>query len=331
METPTLPPSLVHLKKHLDIDHRLTPPAVAPRARFKLTRCLKEEAEFRHHGWIAQRHLVWAAMQKCVKSATRLDAFCECGANCSVQYSPSTATTRLSGSYCHDRLCTPCGKARSSVISRNLQRHCAGKTAWMVTFTIRHGTTPLRDQIKRLYASLVLLRRRQFWKSLIVGGCAVLEVKIGRDGLWHPHIHCLLESGTLDRQRHHRKICDEWHAVTGDSYVVDIRPIQPDQGQVRYVASYTGKPLDASIVRDQSRLIEFIRAIKGVRLVTTFGTWRGIDLGAADPSAPTDWCTVGSLADLIRDAAAGDGYAKCLLYALRTRQPEEVALPPPAA
>lgn len=229
-----------------------------------------------------------------------------------MEFSPSSGKVRLTANYCHDRLCVPCGAARSGQVARALIKEAAGKSVLFLTLTLRHSPTPLNAQIDRLYASFAALRRRPWWRQQVKGGAAVLEVKVGVDGLWHVHLHCLVLADFIQ----HKLLCDEWHSITGDSYICDIRRIKNEEA-IRYVAAYTGKPLDASIYKSTDRLDEFISAIKGRRVINTFGAWSKVDTKAPDPAAPTDWVAIGKLERLLRDAAGGDAWALKLLETLR--------------
>jgi hypothetical protein len=151
----------------------------------------------------------------------------------------------------------------------------------------------------------------------VSGGVQILEVKLGQDALWHVHLHCLLEGQYLDQ----RQLSAEWYATTGDSFIVDVR--RCGEGEVKYAAAYAGKPLDASIFADEGKLDEAVVALKGVRLVTTFGEWRGLDVDAPDPDAPTDWVTVAPLCRLLNDARRGDRWALALLGQLTRHRPIE--------
>jgi hypothetical protein len=314
------PPTLSSLEcpKHLD---GREPPQVLrnptpPRDEFCLQPLRPEEAIFRHSGWRLTRQRVYESLCRLHVGGTRLEKFCHCGGAAYVEISPSAGTVRLTANYCRDRCCVPCGAARSAQVTRSLVREAAGKTVRFLTLTLRHSRTPLTDQISRIYRDFSALRRRSWWKDRCTGGAAVLELKIAPDGLWHVHLHCLVLGSFMDQ----RELSRQWHAVTGDSWIVDIRKVHNEEA-IRYVASYTGKPLDSSIYASPDRLDEFIAAIKGRRLVNTWGCWSRIDIDAPDPEAPTDWVAVGRLVDLINDAERGDKWAIRLLDALSITPP----------
>ena len=122
------------------------------------------------------------------------------------------------------------------------------------------------------------------------------EIKIGRDGRWHVHCHIIAESSFLDSQ----ELSREWHSVTGDSPVVDVRAIKDLDHAARYVAKYGSKPCDRSVLFQPSRLIEAITALRGSRMCTTFGEWRGRKLSS--PNEDTDnigWEEVGTIKSIM--------------------------------
>lgn len=291
-----------------------------PRDEFRVKPASVRELLFRHSHWYRRRNVVFRSLQRLHVSANRLDRFAQCGAGCCVYFSPSSGDWKLRASYCRDRVCQACGSARSAVIADTLARHCQDKHTRFVTLTLKHQPIPLADQIDRCYRAFSTLRRRTWWKSCVTGGAAFLEVKVGRDSLWHVHLHMIVEGKFVDQ----RKLGSEWHAVTGDSYVVDVRAVGQDQKEVRYAAAYAGKPLDKTICDDPSRLDEFIVAIKGRRLALTFGTWRGLDLDGEPTDLADDWIPVGSLDRLWSDAAAGDLSAQNVLICLQRRRTLEV-------
>jgi hypothetical protein len=296
---------------------------------FRVTPILKEEADFRHSAWKLHRNRVWDSLLRTGQSASRLDRFHNCGSGCTVEWSPDRKEWRLSANYCRDRTCQPCGVARSRQVEAALRSFIENRHLRFATLTLKH--TPhltLPEQLKRLYTSFSTLRRRTWWKDKVKGGVAILEVKIGRDGLWHPHLHLLLESFFLPQ----KQLSHEWLAVTGDSYIVDVRQVGQEQQEVRYVCSYVGKPLDASIYQRPTMLDEFVRAIKGKRLILPFGTWAKLNLDS-ESDDPGGWVCVGPLWRLIQDAST-DPQAQIILNLLQRRSvrsnEHSISSPPPA-
>lgn len=287
-----------------------------PRPEFQVCPITISEAIFRHSGWRHQRQRVWESLLRIHANNARLDRFANCGASCSVEYSPSTQEVRYVGSCCHDRTCLPCGIARSGKIARALVAALPPGCVRFITLTLRHNDNALRDQLDRLYACFLALRRRKFWLAGVTGGAAFLEVKLGeKDGRWHPHLHILVSGKWLDQ----KALSKEWLAVTGDSSIVDVRSV-PDRAEVSgYVAKYAAKPLDGKVIDCPPKLDEAIISLRGRRLCFTFGDWRGIDLDADAPD-PGDWQRLGSLSALLSDTRSGDPAALQILDCLLNRR-----------
>jgi hypothetical protein len=254
--------------------------------------------DWRHRGWHARRQMVRQALGK-RGSKSRTDAFSVCGTWCVVERSPSEKRVRIRGNYCHDRFCEPCGRARSNRIAKNLEKQMSekglqGKHFRLITLTLKHSRAPLSKQVDRLYKSFRALRACGCWKRSQDGGAAFLEIKRSATGEWHPHLHVVMEGGFLDQQT----LRDEWHRITKDSFIADIRMVRDLSQAAAYVAKYAAKPMDPSIFFDAEALAESIGALSGRRLCTTLGTWRGFELEAKPPD-PKDWELVWKLSEFL--------------------------------
>ena len=278
-----------------------------PSAEFADTPATSElEATFRHSGWAARRQGIWSALLRSGASVNRLDSFAKCGSMTRVEYSLTADDFRAKGSYCHDRFCVPCAREKAARTMRALLAACADKTGLrFVTLTLRHRRAPLAEVLRRLRECFALLRRRKWWLEHVRGGVAILEVKLSKHGLWHPHLHIITEGKFMPQQ----ELAAQWLAVTGDSSVVDVRAIDAGPNGAhqigKYVTKYVTKPCSSDIESDPALLDEFILALKGQRQYDRFGTWRKVDLDADDPTSPNDWETVGGLDSLI-DARPSD-------------------------
>jgi hypothetical protein len=86
----------------------------------------------------------------------------------------------------------------------------------------------------------------------------------------------------------------QWNAE--NRRVVDVRPVLDRDGAAREVLKYVTKVADFG---DLPEAVEpFCNAVKGARLIQTFGSWYGVKLDdAPDPEKPEDWhrmeCTCG--------------------------------------
>lgn len=168
----------------------------------------------------------------------------------------------------------------------------------MMTLTLRHSQTPLRDQIARVYRSLTNFRRRQSWKEHVDGGVAFLELKVSeKTGMWHVHLHLLFEGKFWDQ----REISHEWHCVTGDSSIVHIGRHGDKDSMAHYVTKYVTKPADSSVYADNQKLDELVVSLRGVRLALPFGSWRHLKL-SEKPKCDVKWISINSV-DYLRSLA----------------------------
>lgn len=305
--------SLDPLEKDQPTDHGLIlEQQDPPSPEFQVEALSLDEAKFRHSGWRHLRAQVWHALNHAHVGRTRRDRFANCGSAAYLYYSPSTGKATVRANFCRDRFCVPCANARARRVREAICAQVSGRRVRFATFTLRHSRSALRDQIKRIYAAFNAFRRRREIARKLTGGVAILEVKLSdRDGLWHVHLHCLLEGAYIDQ----RQLSDHWLAVTGDSSIVDIRDVGSTSDRVAYATKYAAKGLDASVFRDTERAVEAIHALRSVHLFRFFGTWRDIDIDAQGADI-TDWQPVGRLVSLIARAAAGDREAAAWLALL---------------
>lgn len=306
------PNSLDPHETKAQVSFKLPPPADQPCAEFAVEPIDDLEECFRHSGWRSRRLQVWDALQRTHQNRGRLDRFRNCGSAAYLFYSPCRGALSVRANYCHDRFCIPCANARASRIARNLTRHVEARKLVFLTLTIRHNTTKLRDQIARIYECFKLLRRRVLWKQAEIGGAAFLELKVARDGLWHPHIHCIMESRFMPA----KELSQAWLAVTGDSSVLDIRQVKSAEEVASYCVKYATKPADASIFNNAEMLDECVSTLKGVRFCLTWGTWRKLKLEDPDDGKPDDWLQIGRFSVLMHQANAGNPEAAAWIHAL---------------
>lgn len=323
--TPAVPSSSLDPKKQPDSSplHYCTAGQYAQlRPEFQCAPLEASEEEFRHASDRTRRRQVFAALQQCHEPGSRIDRFVNCGACCTVEYSPARDDYRTIGSYCHDRLCPACGRARAAQIAAAAAAALGNTPLRFVTLTLRTNIhLTLTEQLDRLYTSFRNLRRNKIGKQHFEGGIAFVEITLSK-GHWHPHLHCLIEGQYLDQ----KELSHAWYAVTGDSSIVDIRAVAIDadsrSNAIRYVASYAGKPLGSDVAQAPEKLAEFVTSIKGRRLVFAFGSWnKRVKLSEwPDDHIIDDWVAIGTLRRLVADAASGDVDAKRLLEAIQRRR-----------
>jgi len=151
----------------------------------------------------------------------------------------------------------------------------------LVTFTVKNGED-LAERVKHLRKSMRTLtdRRRRFragsrsapfteWAK-VEGAFGSYEVTNIGNG-WHPHLHVLV---LLAEELDQAALQAEWAAITGDSFIVDVRPVQGGDlpGACMEVLKYAVK-FGALDFTDNWTVY---RVLKGQRLVFSLGCLYGV-------------------------------------------------------
>ena len=158
---------------------------------------------------------------------------------------------------------------------------------FLVTLTVKDGAD-LAERHRHLFkAQAELWMRKHRGRGSVLDGVegAVwsYEVKRGEgSGIWHPHLHMIaLAEVAPDAERLSR----EWHEITGDSYIVDVRPISqedPVSGFIE-VFKYAVKFSD----QEPADTVHAWETLKGKRLLASSGCFRGVEV----PEELTDDCS----------------------------------------
>lgn len=248
---------------------------------------------------------IYEALTRTGASDRTLAAFADCGGNLWLATRDDEPT--LVSNRCRNRHCQTCALRRRASLVAAVEKRIAeaADRCRFVTLTLRCQQVPLIDQLARLTASFRRLRQRKWWMSKVTGGAVFIELKLGENsGAWHVHAHCIVEGEFIDQVQ----LAQEWHRVTGDSFIVDVRAIAENAKIASYVAKYATKPLHQNVIRSPKHLDECIIAVKGKRLLDTFGTWDGF--GELDDDPKGKPVMIGRIDDLFDSAAAGDPQAR---------------------
>jgi hypothetical protein len=154
--------------------------------------------------------------------------------------------------------------------------------------TVKDGPD-LRERFAHLHAA-----QRELWKRKQRGRGSVLdgvraavwsyEVKRGRgSGLWHPHLHMV---AMTEHQPSQVELVAEWQAITGDSFIVDVRPISQEDPASGFleVFKYALKFSDL----EPADTVQAFQVLKGRRLVGSAGLFRGIEIPDQLTEEPLD-------------------------------------------
>jgi hypothetical protein len=288
-------------------------PAISQRLCIECHATTDPAVSFRHSGWHRSRTAARAGLVLAGARPAQLAAWDNCGSGAWVfhdQADPSRLMVR--GSCCKNRLCLPCAQNRGNRIAAHLAELIGGKPCRFITLTLRSEPhVALSTRLDRLYNAFRALRRQAIWRRAVDGGAAFLEVTRTQDHSWHVHLHCVV----VGRYIHQATLASTWLAITGDSFVVDVRLVRSAEQTCSYVAKYCGKPPIAACGDDPALLADLAAGLKGRRLCAAFGTWRTVPL--TEYESGIVWIPVCSLRSLLRRAAGGDADALQTLAALR--------------
>jgi hypothetical protein len=148
---------------------------------------------------------------------------------------------------------------------------------FLVTLTVKNGPD-LAERQRHLANSLRLLHRRRSRNNtaseVLKASSAVWSYELtNRGNGWHPHVHAIWLCKEAPDMH---KLRDEWHAITGDSFMVDVRPVDMADpiGGFLEVFKYA---LKFSDLADPERLHAY-KTLRGKRLQDSFGELRGLDV-----------------------------------------------------
>lgn len=214
---------------------------------------------------------------------------------------------------CHNRACPECARIKAKKHQHHItERLKTWRSPKLITLTLAPRNEPLRDTITRIIRAFNRLRQRAVWKQLVSGGIYVVEItRHPKREHWHVHIHALIDAKFLDQ----RWLSEQWHSITGDSYIVDIR--RADQGAPKYISKYVQKHSEQAL--EEWEMWPFYEELRGKRLIGAFGNEPAINDDGEPEHGPKE--RLAKLSDVIAWARAGDEESLVILEQLVGRYP----------
>lgn len=182
---------------------------------------------------------------------------------------------KVAANACRLRWCPICAKAKSITVSNSIMDYLKyKKEAKFLTLTLKHSEAPLKHQIDHLYGAFKEFRRLKIFKKNCKGGIWFFQIKKSRkDNLWHPHLHCILDSAFISQN----ELSQSWLRITKSSSIVDIRKIYNVEKIANYVARYAARPSNLAELEPDERL-ELFQTMHRRRLCGKWGDITGVDL-----------------------------------------------------
>lgn len=226
----------------------------------------------------------------------------------------SDGTVKVISSSCRQRWCPICSQAKSFQIREQVKNWLASVSApKLCTFTMKHTTAPLAHQITWLYKHFRLFRQRKKIKPYIQGGIWFFQLKkSSTDNLWHPHLHCLLDSKFIP----HSVLSSEWFKQTLTSDVVDIRVIRDPDDVADYVARYCARPAKLTDFTVKEG-VEIVTVFHGRRLCGSWGTGKNAELSKKFVAEKSDYEKIGNWSLVVKRARFSI-VARAILKAFKT-------------
>ena len=218
------------------------------------------------------------------------DAIGDCGNYATFRHYFTIGETRLA-KFCTCRkhlICPLCAIRRGAKALRvylTRVKHLIASDAllrpFLVTLTVKNGDD-LDERYRHLSGNLRAYHKRRKGKrqhgEILKAKSAVWSYEFTNKGKgWHPHAHAVW---LCHEAPDPFKLSEEWRALTGDSYIVDVRPLDMSDpvGAFCEVFKYA---LKFSDLCPGDRLHAYKR-LKGKRLQDSFGDLRGLDVEPSD-------------------------------------------------
>jgi hypothetical protein len=223
----------------------------------------------------------------------RVEQVRKCGDWLLFRHFPTLKETKLqSANFCSTHLiCGFCAIRRGArMMARYLERFQWVRAThpelnpYLVTFTVRNGVD-LQERLLHLERCLTRLHKRRHGKrsrsllTEIAGAVWSYEVTYSDEKGWHPHVHAVY---LAKEQPNEQALRAEWHEITGDSFMCDVRPIEADANatsecdpHAKGFAEVFKYALKAAEL-PAKQAIQAFKFLKGRRLVRSFGEFFGV-------------------------------------------------------
>ncbi len=173
---------------------------------------------------------------------------------------------------CGQRICAHCSRQRSQELIANTEAICVGKTDLRYIVFAERNCKDLATGRKLLWNAFTRLRRSVRWAVRVHGCIAVEEITYNAEkDTYHPHLNVLYEGDYIPFEELRQMW---WKATEGRGQTAHIQ--KADAGTIKELLKYITKISD--FIGHSAALDKFLLAIKGARMVRTYGSFRGVVL-----------------------------------------------------
>ena len=191
---------------------------------------------------------------------------------------------------CGHRLCPVCMIRRSAKLAVKVEKFILKmREPKHIVLTAENVPSINKAYFSELRLAFVKLRHRDIFNKCIGGFYSIETTYNSKLKSWHVHIHIVADVPFIPKQ----ELSNAWNSITEGSFVVDIKQIgkeQTPQEASKEVAKYVVKPGD--FLQDPRLVDEYLKAVKGSRLVSTFGKYYRmvLDDDEDEGGLPDCWC-----------------------------------------
>lgn len=159
---------------------------------------------------------------------------------------------------------------------------------FLVTLTVKDGAN-LCERFQHLQdAQHELWKRRHRGRGSVLDGVAAAvwsyEVKRGTgSGLWHPHLHMVAMASSRPDQA---ALAAEWQHITGDSFIVDVRPISTEDPASGFLEVFKYALKFSDLALEDTFAAHTV--LRRRRLIGSAGLFRGIEIPEQLTDEPLD-------------------------------------------
>lgn len=189
---------------------------------------------------------------------------------------------------CRQRSCQTCRAIKRKKVGDEIYRRTTDQPTLHVTLSAPISYAPLRQQIVIFKAAMARLRRLSYWRRNVSGGEYCIDQTYNAVAqAYNLHAHLIVNAPPLDAV----ELSGLWLVCSEGADHVHVADLTEDDHYRFRAAHYGLKPLHESIQNDSAIRADFFEQTKGLRLVGTFGNWRGRPLlGSRSPTPLTARC-----------------------------------------